>query len=79
MAEAVTFHINEELVSALDELAARFDRPRDELVGEMLNEWLAYQRDFVRKVEEGIAAADRGEFATEEEVSRVLAKYGVTW
>lgn len=32
---------------------------------------------FLRAVEEGKRAADRGEFATDEEIRRVFAKYGV--
>jgi len=32
---------------------------------------------FLRAVEEGKHAADRGEFASDEEVRRVFAKYGV--
>jgi len=32
---------------------------------------------FLRAVEEGKRAADRGEFASDEEVRRVFAKYGV--
>ncbi|MEE4302560.1 MAG: hypothetical protein V2J19_00290 [Wenzhouxiangella sp.] len=32
---------------------------------------------FLRAVEEGKRAADRGEFASDEEVRRVFAKYGL--
>ena len=31
----------------------------------------------IAKIKEGIAAADRGDFATEEEMERLLAKYDV--
>lgn len=35
------------------------------------------QARFRKAVHEGIAAADRGEFASEEDVRRVFAKWGV--
>ncbi|GAC1676996.1 MAG: hypothetical protein NVS9B2_27790 [Steroidobacteraceae bacterium] len=38
---------------------------------------LIEQARFRKAVEEGIAAADRGEFASDEEVRRVFAKWGV--
>ena len=34
-------------------------------------------RSYVEKIKEGIAAADRGDFATEEEMNRLWAKYEV--
>lgn len=37
---------------------------------------LIEQARFHKAVEEGLAAADRGEFASEEEVRRVLRKWG---
>jgi len=38
---------------------------------------LIEQARFHRAVEEGLAAADRGEFASAEDVSRVFRKWGV--
>jgi predicted transcriptional regulator len=38
---------------------------------------LIEQARFHKAVEEGIAAADRGAFASDEEVRRVFAKWGV--
>lgn len=35
------------------------------------------QARFRKAVQEGVAAADRGEFASEEDVRRVFAKWGV--
>jgi predicted transcriptional regulator len=75
----VTLRLKQETISELDEFATRLDRSRDELASEALEGWLAHQRYLVRKIEEGIAAAERGEFASEQEVSRALAKYGVAW
>ena len=39
---------------------------------------LEWQEEWLRKVEEGKAAADRSEFATQEHVDRVLNKYRPT-
>jgi predicted transcriptional regulator len=38
---------------------------------------LIEQAQFRKAVEEGIAAADRGEFASDEDVRRAFAKWGV--
>jgi len=36
---------------------------------------LAWQEEWIAGVEQGLAAADRGDFASEEEIAAVLNKY----
>lgn len=79
MTAAVTVQLDQDTVEALDQFAIRLDRRRDDLVSEALAGWLAFQKQQIEKIEAGLAAADRGEFASEEEVTRVFAKYGVAW
>ena len=79
MTAAVTIELDEETLSALDAFVARLDRPRNALVSQALEEWLALQEWQLKEIEAGIADADAGRFATEEEVSAIVAKYGVRY
>ena len=76
MPAAVTFELEEATLSALDAYAARIDRPRSTLVNQALEEWLALQKWHLEEIEAGIAEADRGEFVSDEEIARIVAKYG---
>ena len=79
MTAAVTIHLNEETLSALDALSARLDQPRSALVNQALEDWLTLQKWQMDQIAAGIADADAGNFATDEEVSAVFAKYGVRY
>jgi predicted transcriptional regulator len=78
MTAAFTINIDEPTLTALDNLAVRLERSRDALIREALEDYLEFQAWQVRKIEAGLAAADRGEFATDDEVAAVFAKYGVS-
>lgn len=79
MTASLTITLDEATLSALDDLAVRTESTRDALVHEALGNFLELQAWQMRKIEEGIAAADRGDFASDEEVARVFAKYGVRY
>ena len=76
MPAALTVTLDEATLSALDDLATRTHSTRDELVHEALGNFLELQAWQVRKIEDGIAAADRGEFAPDEDIERLLRKHG---
>jgi len=67
-------HIAPAQEAQLAELAAKTGRNTDELVEEALERFLGsnknYDEWFVREVEKGLAAADRGELLEDEEVRR---------
>jgi len=44
-------------------------------VNEVVRDYLDVQEWQQRKIEAGIAAADRGEFAAEDDLARIAAKY----
>ena len=69
--------LSPDLMARVDALAARTTMTREEIIREALENGrsLAWQEEFVRRVEEGKAAADRGDFASPEEIERVLDKY----
>lgn len=69
-----------DLARRIDALAARTTMSREDIVREALEEGhsLAWQEEWLRRIEEGKAAADRGAFASQEEIDRVRNKYRPT-
>ena len=74
MADPVIIQIEPSMLGAIDELARKANQPRDVLVEEALRNFVHLRAWQVAKIEEGIAAADRGEFATEEELDAIEAE-----
>ena len=68
MAEKDTFSVrlDPEKREQLDSLAASMDRPRSYLVSQAIDQFLEYHAWKLERVEEGRAAADRGELVTHE-------------
>jgi predicted transcriptional regulator len=79
MTAPVTFQLKQETISALDAYAARADAPRSTLVDQALEEWLDLKRSQLEEIEAGLADADAGRFATDEEVGAVFEKYGARY
>ena len=67
-----------DLSQRIDALAARSSLTRGQIIEDALahGRSLAWHEKWVAGVQEGLAEADRGEFASEEELSSILAKYG---
>ncbi|MCK0197412.1 transcriptional regulator [Ancylobacter sp. 6x-1] len=70
--------ISDDLSRRLDALAARSSLTREQIIEDALahGRSLAWQEKWIAGVEDGIADADRGDFATEQEIAAVLSKYG---
>jgi predicted transcriptional regulator len=64
-----------ELLRRAEALAARIQMSREEIINDALRGYLDWQEEFLSRIQQGMEAADRGDFATEEEVERVLNKY----
>ena len=75
MTAPFTVRLEEETLQALDTLAAKTDRSRNWLVSRAIESYLSLNAWQIAKIEEGVAAADRGDFATDEEVEAVFSKY----
>lgn len=58
----------------LDRIAAQRGSDSSTLVAEAVDRMLDYEEWFFEAVEEGIAAADRGEFISHEEVGAMIAR-----
>jgi predicted transcriptional regulator len=70
-----TVRLDEPTLSALDQLAAKTDRSRNWLVSRAIEDFVALNAWQIGKIEAGLAAADHGEFATDEELARVRMKF----
>ena len=79
MTAPVTIEFDEKTLTALDAFVARSELSRNALVNLALEEWLAGQASQIAEIEAGIADADAGRFATDEEVAAVFAKHGVKY
>jgi RHH-type rel operon transcriptional repressor/antitoxin RelB len=60
----------------LEDLAKSTARTKSFVTVEALSSYLASQSWQVKEITAGIADADRGDFATNEQVNAVFAKYG---
>ncbi len=72
---SVSFRTEPVKVEKLDELARNSRRDRTQLINEALDHYLYPQEQNLRKIDEGIRAANAGEFATDEEVEAEFAKW----
>lgn len=77
MSAAFTVRLDETTLGALDRLAEKTERSRNWLVAKAVEDYLAQNAWQVAKIEAGIAAADRGDFASDNELARVRKKFAV--
>jgi len=72
--ENITFRLEHEKRVVLDTIAAGLDRDRTYVLNEAVDLYLEVYQWQIAEIEAGIAEADAGDFATEEEVQTVFAK-----
>ncbi len=75
MPRSVTFELDDEILRTLDRLAERTERSRDDLISQAVQDYLALHSWQIDKIKAGIAAAERGDFADEQEIARIVEKY----
>lgn len=71
----LSFRTEEEARDRLDRLAAALRRDRSFLINEAIEQYLALRDWQEARIRAGIEEADRSEFATDEEVEAVFAKW----
>ena len=73
----VKLEIPAELQARIDSIAARSSLTAAEIIADALQHGhsLDWQERFLDQVQQGMAAAERGEFATPDEMARVVNKY----
>ncbi|WP_333822210.1 CopG family ribbon-helix-helix protein [Pinisolibacter sp.] len=72
---AFTVRLDDDKTRRLDLLAEKLDRPRSYLAAQAIDDYLAREEWQIAEIEAGIAEADRGEFASADDLARVTAKY----
>jgi predicted transcriptional regulator len=68
----VTCRLDSDAVAFLDDLGARIDRDRSYLIKDAVSRYIKLHRWQIEEIEKGIAEADRGEFAADEEVKAMF-------
>lgn len=72
---SLTVRIDEAVAQRLDRLAERLERPQAEVAAQAIEDFLALQEWQIGEIEAGLAAADRGEFATKEQLADILERF----
>jgi predicted transcriptional regulator len=75
MPAAFTVRLEDETLGALDRLAEKTERSRSWLAAKAIEDYVALNAWQIGKIEAGIEAADRGDFADDKQVARVRAKF----
>ncbi len=75
MTAAFTIRLDDEMLAKLDALAADTDRSRNWIAAKAIEAYVELNAWQIQRIREGIAEADRGAFATDEEVEAVFNKY----
>jgi predicted transcriptional regulator len=76
MARRLTVRLDKAVLQALDRLAEKTRRSRDGHASQAIRDYVGIQLWQLERIEAGIAAADHGDFASDDEVARVRAKFG---
>jgi predicted transcriptional regulator len=72
---SVSFRARKAQIHQLDTLAKQQHRDRTQLIEEAIEQYLTLQQLHLARIDEGIQAADRGEFATEEQIQAEFARW----
>jgi predicted transcriptional regulator len=76
MGVASTIRTDEGTLARLDSVAKQMGRSRNWALNKAIEDFVDYHEWYVAKVQEGIETAERGEFATDEEISAIFSKFG---
>ncbi|MFM5901212.1 MAG: CopG family ribbon-helix-helix protein [Dolichospermum sp.] len=72
--ENITFRIDSSKKAAIDALAKGINRDRSYILNEAVNAYLEMYQWQIEEIQKGIAEADAGDFATDEEVTATFAR-----
>ena len=75
MTAAFTIRLDDEMLAKLDALAADTDRSRNWLAAKAIESYVEQNEWQIARIKDGLAQADRGEFASEAQVKAVFDKY----
>jgi RHH-type transcriptional regulator, rel operon repressor / antitoxin RelB len=69
--------ISPELDRQLTALEKAMERPRDWIIGKAIEDWLSVNAWQIEEIKTALAAADAGEFASDEEVEAVFRRLNI--
>ena len=72
---AFTVRVKDETANKLDQLAEKLDRSRSYMAAEAIEAFVEQQEWQLAEIEAGLAEAERGEFASDEDVANVVGNY----
>lgn len=72
--KVLTLRLEPKLTKQLDKLAEATQRSRSFLIAEAVREYIALNEWQIEEIKKGVAEADRGEFASDEEVQKAFRK-----
>lgn len=72
---AFTVRVKDDVANKLDQLAEKMDRSRAYLTAQAIEDYIEREAWQLAEIEAGLAEADRGEFASETDLARVVGKY----
>lgn len=75
MMSAFTVRLPDEIVAKLDQLAEKVDRSRSYVAAQAIEDYVAKEEWQLAEIEAGLDEADRREFASENDLAGVIAKY----
>lgn len=71
----LTLRVDSKLKKQLDRLSRAMNRTRSFVASEAIREYVTLNEWQIEEVKKGIAEAERGDFATDDDVSRVVKKW----
>lgn len=74
MTAAFTIRLDDEMLARLDALAVETDRSRNWIATKAIESYVELNAWQIEQIKAGIAEADRGEFATDEELDAIEAE-----
>ena len=77
MSTTMTIRLDDDLKAQLDQLAVVTQRSKSFLAAEAIREFIEFNEWQVQEIQQAIKEADAGEFASESEVKKTFAKWGV--
>lgn len=72
---AFTVRVKDDVADKLDQLAEKMDRSRSYLTAQAIEDYIERETWQLAEIEAGLAEADRGEFASDADLARVVGKY----
>ncbi|HCL67105.1 MAG TPA: hypothetical protein DIC56_20185 [Rhizobium sp.] len=72
---AFTIRVPDDVADRLNQLAQKLDRSRSYMAAQAIEDFVLREEWQLAEIEAGIAEAERGEFASDDDVARVVGKY----